>query len=285
MRNPKHLKDKRSRKPNVNYQKCTQIFATRNTEKVPADNRQALWAFRCTRLKLLSILRRHEKIASILKDVKHRIEPIQFLLSTAEERSLLNANRMMPKSGPNRMQLCGLKCLKLPTKIRCWLRLHLEELNSMDLLGEHSYAQELKLSAKKQMQQEHDEHEAWKVFLNDWHNQDDIRQCNSEWQEKGTNQVDQANHLDDVKQDDWKKLLSGFSNLDINQKIDLLAESNAKREAPEGIGLAKTHDARENGDWENILNDLNDWCDQTEPDEILIDADASVLGNNISNKS
>lgn len=282
MRNPKHLKDKRSRKPHVNHTKCTQIFATRNSEKVPADNRQALWDFRCTRLKLLSILRRHEKIASILKDVKHRIEPIQFLLSTAEERSLLNANRTMPKSGPNKMQLCGLKChnSELPTKIRCWLRLHLEELNNMDLLGEQSYAQKLKLSAKKQMQQEHDEHEAWKVFLNDWHNQDDIRQCNTEWQEKG---ADHADHLEDAEPDDWKKLLSGLNNLDINPKFDLLAESNAKREAPEDYGLANTtHVARENGDWQNILNDLNDWCDQTEPDEILIDADASLLDSNIS---
>lgn len=139
----------------------------------------------------------------------------------------------------------------------------------MDLLGEQSYAQQLKLSAKEQMQEEHDEDEAWKVFLNDWHNLDEIKHFNNEFKEKEAD----ADTLADAGHNDWKKLLSGLNNIDVNQQFELFAEKNTKRDE-EGAAV-------DNCDWKKILSDLNNWCDQmdnaAESDENLLDADAWVF--------
>lgn len=139
-----HWKDGRAPCLNPIKYKCKLNFTPRNIEIDQCGNSEALKNFACTRLKLQSILRRHERIESILLDVKQRIAPMQFLLSTAEEKNLLNQSEMeklaCSANGLGCCNLCGphsdleTRCLNKP------LRDQLNDMKNLDLLGEASYA-------------------------------------------------------------------------------------------------------------------------------------------------
>lgn len=140
-----HWKDGRSPSLNPIKYKCKLNFTPRNIEIDQCTNSEALKNFACTRLKLQSILRRHEKIESILLDVKQRIAPMQFLLSTAEEKNLLNQSEMMKldSCSANRLGSCNLCGPHSELKTRCLnkpLRDQLNDIKNLDLLGEASFA-------------------------------------------------------------------------------------------------------------------------------------------------
>lgn len=125
--------------------KCKLNFTPRNIEIDQYTNSEALKNFACTRLKLQRILRRHEKIESILLDVKQRIAPMQFLLSTAEEKNLLNQSEMkkLASCSANRLGSCNLCGPHLELKTRGLnkpLRDQLNDIKNLDLLGEASFA-------------------------------------------------------------------------------------------------------------------------------------------------
>lgn len=317
MRNLQHLKKKRTRKPKGIQYKCTPKFAPRKVETMQCDNGHTLWDFKCTRLKLLRILRRHEKIASILKDVKHRIEPIQFMLTTAEEKSLLgsaaakNVKFLIFEDHTDgelirwdsNLDLCNLTFhnSELETPFSQMLQQNIDELKKLDLLGEESFAKELK--QKTIGVQVDEDNIAWKTFLNDWNNMDEIKQMDLFAIELKQNETgEQSNPQLEIQfeEDALDKILRGLSNKDGRKKsfaADLMATRDNMGQL---LDIEVQDDSQENvnnGDWKKILNELNDWCDQmdntqttettetTEETSLLGDVgEASLFNKSSSNK-
>lgn len=140
-----HLIDGRPSCLNPIIYKTIPNFSPRKIEMEPCASDEALSNFACTRLKLQNILRRHERIDSILFDVQKRIGPMQFLLSTADEKNLLNRSEMK-KCGNSWDQLgyCNL-CeplgeLKMRGMGNKVLQDRLNDIKNLDLLGEASFA-------------------------------------------------------------------------------------------------------------------------------------------------
>lgn len=140
-----HWKD--GRKPCLNpiIYKCKPNFTPRKIEIEPCAGAEVLKNFACTRLKLQSILRRHERIESILFDVQLRIEPMQFLLNTADEKNLLNQSGMKKcANSSNQLRFCNLCEPHAELTTRCMsnklLQDRLNDIQNLDLLGEASFA-------------------------------------------------------------------------------------------------------------------------------------------------
>lgn len=140
-----HWKDGRTPCLNPIICKSKPNFTPRKIEMEPCASGEALKNFACTRLKLQNILRRHERIESILFDVQQRIGPMQFLLSTADEKNLLKQSEMK-KCGHSWDQLgyCNLceplgelKTRDMDNKV---LQDRLNDIKNLDLLGEASFA-------------------------------------------------------------------------------------------------------------------------------------------------
>ncbi|KAH8416926.1 hypothetical protein KR222_004410 [Zaprionus bogoriensis] len=197
-----------ARTPGLNpivYKCKTPSFTPRNIALEQGEKGETIKSFASARLKLQSILRRHEKIESILIDVKQRVAPMQFLLSTADEKNTLlnHCERMKNKfeSATDRWRLCAVSTphseLKTSPRVHPTLRSQLRDLKSMDLLGEESFAQEAKSVQQQQQQQQ---------------------QLSLKPDEESENVVAMA-------KDDWKKMLK-----DLNEwcmQMDSAEESHA----------------------------------------------------------